>query len=192
MDNNIGWHNVDDRVMGGRSQSYFCPENDYIKFYGNLNLNGGGFCNLTSANFNKEPVDLSQFAGIAIDVSSEDCVNYKFNLTERDGGWNRPTWAGEFEVTPSPNNWTTVHIPFDKFIPTWRGQLTHSGKMDLTNVNSLSIQYSKFGYIVNGNTHEVKNFKEGKFELKFKNIRGYGSQTPAERDANMKKLFDQL
>lgn len=83
-------------------------------------MNGGGFCILRSMNFD-QPLDLSQFKGIALDVSSEEALNYKFGLTERGGGWRRPDWAGEFEVPASPNGWTRVEVPFESFIPTWRG-----------------------------------------------------------------------
>ena len=72
------WYIVDDRVMGGKSQSEIKYEDGYAKFFGKTNTDGGGFCSARTQNFEK--MDLSKFKGIRFKARSRDKAIYKFGL----------------------------------------------------------------------------------------------------------------
>lgn len=186
--NNMGWKIVDDQVMGGKSQSYFVQqENDYDKFFGTLSTDGGGFCIAQTNKFVK-PFDLSKYQGIALDVRSEKELTYKLGLTDRSG-FAVVNWAATFDVPATPagsKTWTRIEVPFSEFIPTFLGQLTQAGKMDLTNVKDLSIWYTMYDHIVGdfttGYLVKVDKYADGPFELQFKDIKAYGVGDAASRD----------
>ena len=90
------WKNLDDRVMGGSSQSYVTLFDDYAKFQGKVVSQNGGFCSLRSENFNP-PLYLSHVKGLKFQARSKDNYIYQFNMKD-EPGWNSVSWIAEFEL----------------------------------------------------------------------------------------------
>lgn len=107
---------VDDRVMGGRSQSTLRSSSGIAAFEGELSLEqNGGFAAVRS---DPAPIDLSNREGIALHVRG-DGRTYKFRL-RTDDAWDGVSYQSSFATTPGA--WTTIHLPFEAFQPTYRGQ----------------------------------------------------------------------
>ena len=112
----LGWYVVNDNVMGGRSSGDFRTHDSELHFAGSTNTNGGGFSSIRT---HPIPVDLSDFAGIRLHVKA-DGRRYTWRLST-DASWRgRPIsyWA-DFETRDE--EWTTVDIPFSRFVPRFRG-----------------------------------------------------------------------
>ena len=92
-------------------------------------------------------------------------------------------WSAVFEVPATGSTgWTRIDVPFTDFIPTWLGNLTEAGNMDLTNVKDIAISQTMFDHIVGSKTVAVEKYAPGDFELKFKDIRAYGTGDKVSRD----------
>jgi monofunctional biosynthetic peptidoglycan transglycosylase len=108
---------VDDRVMGGVSQSAMRASSGIAAFEGELSLEqNGGFASVRSA---PASVDLSTSEGIALHVRG-DGRTYKLRM-RTDAGFDGVSYQASFATTPGA--WTTVHLPFEAFQPTYRGQV---------------------------------------------------------------------
>lgn len=107
---------VDDRVMGGLSQSALRADAAFAIFEGELTTEqNGGFASVRSA---PEPVDLSEREGIVLRVRG-DGRTYKLRMrtdARFDGVNHQAPFATERGA------WTTVHLPFEDFEPTYRGR----------------------------------------------------------------------
>ena len=53
-------------------------------------------------------------------------------------GMNGIFWAQDFEVQANMNGWQEHRLPFNKFLPTRRGQMC-SGKLNLRTISSLAV-----------------------------------------------------
>ena len=108
------WYALDDTVMGGVSQSQmrYAGEGG-ARFHGELSLEqGGGFA---SVRYDKTSFDLSAFAGIDLRVKG-DGHHYQLRLGNPA---TRVAYAQTFGTT---EGWTTIHLPFGDFSPTFRGR----------------------------------------------------------------------
>ena len=119
------WKIVDDQVMGGRSQSFVVLQDGYAKFHGTTNTNGGGFCSTRTQNLGN-PINLSSFKGITVNVRSSQNFIYKFGLFDK-AGRDVVTWQSNFEIEDGMV-WQQIKIPFSSFQPTWRGQIKRKFK----------------------------------------------------------------
>jgi hypothetical protein len=109
---NLGWHVVNDNVMGGRSEGSFELQHGELNFSGRTNTNGGGFSSIRTKPLQ---LDLSDHAGIQLHVKG-DGRRYTWRLTStaRWRGRQISYWA-DFETRNGA--WSTVNIPFSDFIP---------------------------------------------------------------------------
>ena len=108
---------VDDRVMGGVSQSAMRVSGGVAAFEGELSLEqNGGFASVRS---DTASVDLSGSEGIALHVRG-DGRTYKLRM-RTDAGFDGVSYQASFATTPDA--WTTIHLPFEAFQPTYRGQI---------------------------------------------------------------------
>ena len=112
------WNITDDQVMGGKSQSYINLVSDYAVFNGTISSDGGGFCTTQSRDL--YPIDVSQYDGLALTVSSEKNFIYKMALGDATDKFFYVTWEAAFEVQAG-QTWQTIYIPFDSFSPSWYG-----------------------------------------------------------------------
>ena len=148
---------VDDRVMGGVSRSRLRHQGDWTAFEGELSTErNGGFASVRSERW---PVDLSAHEGVALHVRG-DGRTYKLRL-RTDERFDGVSYQASFPTTDG--SWTTVHLPFDSFRPTYRGRvLTNATPLDPSAVQS-------FGLL-------VADEQVGAFRLELRWIGAYGQR----------------
>lgn len=111
------WYVVNDGVMGGISQSGIRrTERQTGLFSGELSLeNNGGFASVRAAVGER---DLSGFHGIEMHVKG-DGRTYQLRLRTNDS-FDGIAYRAFFDTRQG--EWLTLFIPFDKFLPTFRGR----------------------------------------------------------------------
>lgn len=133
------WQAVDDRIMGGASQSQ--PEDiDGIglRFSGRVSLeNNGGFASIRSSN---DQYNLSAYSGLILRLRG-DGKRYKLSLrTDRffDGVSYQVAFATEKDV------WQEITLPFADFTPTHHGiKLSTVPSVDTAKVTSFGLFISE-------------------------------------------------
>jgi NADH dehydrogenase [ubiquinone] 1 alpha subcomplex assembly factor 1 len=111
------WHCVDDVVMGGVSHSAFVPgEPGIARFIGVVSLDrGGGFASVRT-----EPRPWHTAGTVALAIRCRgDGRTYKFTVRV-DDGFDGVQYQLRF--TPPRDEWTTVRLPLDQFMATFRGR----------------------------------------------------------------------
>ncbi|KAK4637882.1 uncharacterized protein CLAFUR5_00677 [Fulvia fulva] len=152
------WTASDDRVRGGKSQSYLECSDTVGRFHGNLDietLGGAGFASQRTTD--DREWDLSDYAGLQILVSKGDKKRYTLNLKDEllprdpDTGREQSTVSYEcdFEIPPQdePGHATDrkIFIPWTSFNATYRGRLKKDAKpINLKKVKRLSIMMRSF------------------------------------------------
>jgi len=109
------WFVVNDGVMGGMSSSDMVVTADGTGlFAGRLSLeNNGGFASVRTA----VRSDLTAFRGLALRVRG-DGRTYEVRL-RTDDRFDGIAYRAEFDT--EHGEWMTVVLPFDRFVPTFRG-----------------------------------------------------------------------
>lgn len=112
-----GFVPMDDRVMGGRSQSRLRHDPaGHAVFEGVVSLDaGGGFASL------RAPVDAlvdRQASGLLLELLG-DGKRYKLGL-RMDEGFDGLSYQAA--MAPRPGAWTLLHLPWSAFAPSWRGR----------------------------------------------------------------------
>ena len=104
---------VDDVVMGGVSRSELVYSGGFTRFQGNLSLDqGGGFA---SARSRIEECNLSRFEGLELRFRGDGKIyELRLQTDARD-----VFYTAEFEAL---EQWQTLHMPFDTFLPSYRGR----------------------------------------------------------------------
>lgn len=131
----IGWQAIDDRIMGGCSQSR--PEylqGIGLRFSGTVSLdNNGGFASIRSS---EGRFDLSGHSGLKIRVHG-DGKTYKLSL-RTDLYYDGISYQASF-VT-EVGRWQEISLPFDEFAPTHHGiTLTTVPAIDPARVKSFGL-----------------------------------------------------
>ncbi|RMZ02343.1 hypothetical protein D0860_07261 [Hortaea werneckii] len=154
------WTDSDDRVRGGKSQSYLDTDDKAIgRFHGNLDiktLGGAGFASQRTTG-DERKWNLSQYAGIELQVSKGDKKRYTFILKDEllpinpENGREQATisYETDFELPPQTVPGETrdryVFIPFKSLNPTYRGKLQKDAPpLDTSNVKRMSIMMRSF------------------------------------------------
>jgi len=111
------WRSINDGVMGGVSSgSLRSDPAEYAVFSGSVSFeNSGGFASVRSA---PADLDLRGYRGISLQVRG-DGKSYRLTLKlspEFDGVIHMARFTAE------EGGWRTVQLPFDGFIPTFRGR----------------------------------------------------------------------
>ena len=149
------WSSIDDTVMGGRSGSRMWIEDRRAVFSGDVSLaNGGGFASIRS-----RPADrnLSGYRGVALRVRG-DGKSYGLRI-KTDWSFDGVNYQAPLE--PGEGEWVELRIPFDEFLPVFRGRAVHGHPpLDPGSIKS-------FGLIVSGR-------QSGSFRLELDWIRAYG------------------
>ena len=149
------WYPIDDRVMGGISQSTFeSSENNTAIFTGNVSLeNNGGFA---SVRMEADTFDLSHYSGIIIRVKS-DGKEYNLNL-KTDSNFSGVYFQAAF--SPPADQWTTLKLPFSAFRAKVRGRYVD----DQYELNPAEIR--SFGFM-------ISDKQKGPFQLQVDSIAAY-------------------
>ena len=128
------WLAVNDGVMGGVSRSDIRRTDEGTgMFAGVLSLeNNGGFASVRVA---LPPQDLSAWEGLEVRVRG-DGRTYQLRLRS-DNKYDGIAYAAEFETRD--DEWTTTHIPFPRFRPTFRGRtLNDVPPLDTSRIQQLA------------------------------------------------------
>ena len=131
----IEWESIDDRIMGGCSESR--PEylrGIGLRFSGTVSLaNNGGFASIRSS---KGCFDLSRNSGLKIRVCG-DGKTYKLSL-RTDLYYDGISYQASFAT--EAGRWQEITLSFDEFAPTHHGiTLTTVPAMDTANVKSFGL-----------------------------------------------------
>ena len=149
------WGPINDTVMGGISDSQLqMTKEGNALFAGNVSLeNNGGFASLQSQ---PSTYDFTGYEGIAIRVKGGG-KRYKLSLknnTFLDSARYEAAFNTEKDV------WTTIQIPFNTLVPTFRGiVLTNETPLDISRVKS-------FGLL-------ISDKQEGPFRIEITWIKAY-------------------
>lgn len=128
------WRPVLDGVMGGQSTGTVTAVEGAARFEGRVSLeNNGGFA---SFRLDGRLPDLSAWAGLRLRVRGDGQV-YKLSL-RLDDAWDGVSWQAPFATTDGA--WTTVEIPFDELVPSWRGRLVpQAGPFDPARILQIGV-----------------------------------------------------
>ena len=155
LENMNDWLIVNDGVMGGLSRSrFYLRDKNTAVFSGNVRLeNNGGFA---STRTRAMQFQLDGYKGILIRVKG-DGKKYQFRLRTNDR-FDGVAYRYHFE-TPK-DQWQTVAIPFDEFVPVFRGRILR----DVGPVSPKDIQ--QLGFMASDN-------QTGEFQLEIQWIKAY-------------------
>ena len=146
------WTASDDRVRGGKSQSYLDISNSTARFHGNLDiktLGGAGFASQRTT-AEDSTWDLSDYDGILLDLGKSDGKRYTFILKDEllprnpENGREQATisWEYDFKLEKDAARAESsfVWIPWKELKPTYRGKEKKGAKkLDTKNVRRFSL-----------------------------------------------------
>ncbi|MEO1170855.1 MAG: CIA30 family protein [Myxococcota bacterium] len=163
----LEWYVVNDNVMGGRSEGGFSVDAEVLRFRGRTNTNGGGFSSIRTGPLS---LDLANRTGVRLRVRG-DGRRYTFRLatSARFRGREIGYWA-DFE--PGADEWQEIEIPFDRFVPRFRGQRLGGPKLNLADIRGMGIM--------------IYDGKDGAFALEVAEV-GVYSQTVSLDDYRWEK-----
>jgi monofunctional biosynthetic peptidoglycan transglycosylase len=153
------WRAINDGVMGGLSQSGLTVTDSGVGvFAGHVSLeNNGGFASVRTS---LGETDLSAFEGLAVRVKGEG-KRYRLRL-RTDNRFDGVAYQATFETTR--DEWQVVEIPFDRFVPTYRGRtLRDQPPLDTATICQLGLM--------------IADKQAGRFRLEIEWVRAY--KTPA-------------
>ncbi|OAG41692.1 hypothetical protein AYO21_04156 [Fonsecaea monophora] len=173
------WTSSDDRVRGGKSQSFLESRGTAAYFHGTLDitaLGGAGFASQRTVGEDQH-WNLESFAGIevSIDLSRSDDNVYTLILKDEllppnaSDGREQATVSWEYDfskskcrpfpqidssTTTTTSSYQSVFVPWDHFKPTYRGKLVNTPKsLDLSNIKRVSIMIRSFFGSQHGDFH---------------------------------------
>jgi hypothetical protein len=165
-DSNSGlWRAINDGVMGGLSQSGMSvTESGIGVFAGHVSLeNNGGFASVRTS---LGDTDLSAFSGLALRVKG-DGRRYRLRL-RTDNRFDGVAYQATFET--SREGWQVVELPFDAFLPTYRGRTLR----DVPPLNTAAIY--QLGFM-------IADKQEGRFRLEIDWVRAYMNPVAGDEDS---------
>lgn len=155
----LGWYVVNDNVMGGRSEGSFSIERGELVFTGSTNTRGGGFSSIRTR---PEQLNLSQFSGIRLQVKG-DGRRYTWRLAT-DARWRGRQVSYWADFDTEEGAWSTVDIPFSRFIPRFRGTTLDGPELEPEKITDMGLMiYDKL---------------DGPFELRLGSVHAYSAPAP--------------
>ena len=149
------WRSVNDGVMGGRSSGGMMQAEEGLRFTGELSLeNNGGFSSVRRL----VEDDLSRANRVRLEVRG-DGRDYQFRI-RHNNRFDGVAWRAMFSST---GQWQQIEIPFDEFIPVFRGMNVR----DAGPVTAARIQ--QIGFL-------LADKNPGKFELEIRRIEFLGPE----------------
>ncbi|MEM7432742.1 MAG: CIA30 family protein [Pseudomonadota bacterium] len=155
----LDWYVVNDNVMGGRSEGDFSLEQDDLHFSGSTNTRGGGFSSIRT-----RPVrlDLSAYDGVRVKVNA-DGRRYTWRITT-DARWRGRQVSYWADFDTQDGTWSTVDIPFDAFIPQFRGMRLDGPALDPAKITGMGLM--------------IYDKQDGPFDLRLSRVTTYVSEAP--------------
>jgi len=128
------WPSQNDGVMGGVSTGRAEMREGVLHFSGTLSLeNNGGFAQIYSPS---EITDFSEYSAVRLRVKG-DGRTYQFRIaTEDRHRGSRIAYRADFPT--EAGEWTEVVLPFDSFVPSYRGRILPGPALDLTSVREIA------------------------------------------------------
>ena len=169
----IGWHALNDTVMGGRSQGNCRIASTGMEFEGTLVEEGGGFISCRSPLFSP-PLDLSSCEGLELELLGAGrrfklavaCADGLAGLTNLIPGGLR--WVIEFATEPEGPS--LVRIPFADLRASVRAKPVGLPlKFDPSRITRLQLLHSRFADDGGLNA----GFRAGPIHLQLRSVRGY-------------------
>ncbi|KAI6091482.1 NADH:ubiquinone oxidoreductase complex I intermediate-associated protein 30 [Hypoxylon rubiginosum] len=152
--NEHAWVASDDRVRGGKSQSYLVHSIDssVASFRGDLDitaLGGAGFASQRTVD--PQSWDLFDYHSLRLGIAESDGKKYTLVVKDeippkRSDGRDESTISWEYDFVPGHGE-TVVNVPWNDFKPTYRGKPNPDAKpLHLENIKRISIMMrSHFG-----------------------------------------------
>ncbi|KAF2869850.1 complex I intermediate-associated protein 30-domain-containing protein [Massariosphaeria phaeospora] len=150
------WTASDDRVRGGKSQSYLEVPDSSARFHGTLDiktLGGAGFASQRTVEEAKT-WDLSDYDGLRLDLGKADSKRYTVILKDEllpksPNGREQATTSYEFDFNVSEDaalaEASFVFVAWKDFKPTYRGkEQKDASKLDKKNVKRFSLMMRSF------------------------------------------------
>jgi monofunctional biosynthetic peptidoglycan transglycosylase len=129
-----GWYVVNDNVMGGRSEGGFTIAGGQLHFTGRTDTNGGGFSSIRTE---AVELDLSKYHGIRLQVKG-DGRRYTWRLTS-SARWRGREIAYWADFDTQAGTWSTVDIPFSRFVPRYRGTRLEGPELDPGQITGMGL-----------------------------------------------------
>jgi len=149
------WEAITDRVMGGVSQGQMVITSDKTAiFRGVLSLeNYGGFASVRT---HPQNYQLDGYEGLSLRVKG-DGKRYRIRLKTDDHFDSIAYQAG---FTTKPEEWIVIQVPFNEFIPVFRGQvISNAPKLELGGIR-------RIGFM-------IADKQEGPFRLEIDWVKAY-------------------
>jgi len=129
-------------------------EDGFVAFRGRVSFeNNGGFASLRSG---EGAYDLSAFEGLALKVRG-DGRTYGFRV-RTSGSWRATSYQARLQ--PPAGDWCEISIPFDSFVPVYRGRVVPSHPaLDPGEIRTFGLMIAR---------------QEGPFKLDIAWIKAYG------------------
>ena len=153
----LAWYVLNDNVMGGRSEGGFAQARGELRFKGRTNTNGGGFSSIRTGPLQ---IDLSAYTGIRLRILG-DGRRYMWRLTSTaDWRGQRIGYWATFATQPS--KWTTVDIPWARFVPRFRGKALDGPPLDVARITGMGLM--------------IYDGQDGPFEVRLDRVGAYTSR----------------
>lgn len=149
------WRSINDGVMGGHSSGGMMQIDEGLRFTGEISLeNNGGFSSVRRS----VEQDLSGAKNVRLEVRG-DGRQYQFRI-RLNNHFDGVAWRAMFTTS---DEWQTVEIALDEFIPVFRGRtVAEAGPV-------VASQIQQIGFLLSD-----KN--AGRFELDIRSIEFTGAQ----------------
>ena len=154
---NPGWYVVNDNVMGGRSEGGFTIDEGQLHFAGRTDTNGGGFSSIRTE---AVALDLSKYDGIRLQVRG-DGRRYTWRLTT-SARWRGREIAYWADFDTQDGTWSTVDIPFSRFVPRYRGTRLEGPELDPGQIAGMGLM--------------IYDGLDGSFDVSLAAVQAYSSQ----------------
>jgi monofunctional biosynthetic peptidoglycan transglycosylase len=124
-----------DGVMGGRSSGDFEIADGTLRFRGELNTDGGGFASLRTR---PQELGLGNCEGVRVRCRG-DGRTYTMRLQQNGDPRARDvSYRADF-ATKAGGEWQEVWLPFDRFVPMWRGRRLDLPPIDPNRIESVGL-----------------------------------------------------
>lgn len=152
------WMAVDDRIMGGASQSRVVFADGATSFEGNLIVEGGGFA---SVRFGPALELGARDEVLVLEASSDGRLGYKVTLTSAVAS---PGVSYQFTLPQLDDEPERLSLPLEQFKPSFRGQAAPDAPpLRATDVRGLGLMLSRYE---GGGGEGKQSIEPGAFRLR--------------------------